>query len=54
MRNYPQPHDSARKNGLLTSACVLQKSGPASATNAPPALTETHLVEGGEYGSKGH
>ena len=36
---YPQAHDSARKNGLVTSVGVLEASGPASATNAQPGLT---------------
>lgn len=46
--------DSARNNGLLTSACVLNESGPANATNVPPGLTRNHLVGGDCMAHKAH
>lgn len=44
-RFYPQPHDSAHENGLLTSACVLEKTAArTSFCRADPGLTITRLV----------
>lgn len=46
---YPQLHESARNNGLLTSVAVLDESGAANATNVPPRLTLNRLATGGDH-----
>lgn len=45
-RSFPQPHDSTRKNGLLTSVCVLEKrTARNSFSRAAPGLNNRTVEE---------